>query len=603
MASLTKFVWAGAVGALMTSTAALAGGTMTRSVASGESWTVDRVTPLGELVIASGAHLQAAEGKSLTMTVGGVETPIAPGTYRGKIVLSPTDAIDMTYRGMGANTPYRLRAAVYVHDGKYEPLQSVVAAATGGVVTDQVAKGIRITSKGPLFNGVYVDGNSSYRIERAAIALDGHGANDFAGVAAAVAAAGTSNVTVDNARISNRGAVRVGVWVGDRATVTVNNAVIDMRDGPLPADYAWSWVGPPKAGSVIMEVPWFLGLTGTARATVLTGHGTAYYNNSHIRSEGWGALGVDGAEGAQLIATNSHIEAVKRGYGAYADGDVLDTFRHCTFDVADYGLIMGGGSAIFTDGTVVKSRRIGVMAHDMSPNFNNPNMGTLTIDKGSVFTTEEAVIQLKSVSPTIVVDGAKLFSRSGLILQAMINDDPNEQQAAAARAAGNLAGPPPGRQWKFSTADGDNDIDATFRHVSLKGDFVNAMTALSGLNLRFEGSTVTGAISTATGKHAVGRNGEVLAVQDKSDLYDLIGRETEVYGFVGDPHGVSVSLDAHSAWIVDKASYLTRLVLEEGARVEATGGRCLALEVDGQRVPIHAGTYAGKIAVKQENCS
>jgi hypothetical protein len=603
MSSLKILVWVGAVGALMAGTAVLADGAATRSVASGESWTVERLTPLRELVIASGAHLQAAEGKSLTMTIGGVETPIGPGTYRGAIVLSPTDAIDMTYRGMGSNIPYRLRAAVYVHDGKYQPLQSVVAAATGGEVTDQVAQGIRITSQGPLFNGVYVDGNSSYRIERATIGLDGHGANDFAGVAAAVAAAGTSNVTVDNARISNRGAVRVGVWVGDRATVTVNNAFIDMRDGPLPADYGWSWTGPPKAGSVIMEVPWFLGLTGTARATVLTGQGTAYYNDSHIRSEGWGALGVDGAEGAHLFATNSRIETVKRGYGAYADGDVLDTFRHCTFDVVDYGLIMGGGSAIFTDGTVVKSRRIGVMAHDMGPNFNNPNLGTLTIDKGSVFTTGEAVIQLKSASPTIVVDGAKLSSRSGLILQAMINDDPNEQQAVAARAAGKWAGPPPRSEWKSTTADGDNDIDATFRHVSLKGDFVNAMTALSGLNLRFEGSTVTGAISTATGKHAIGRHGEVLAAQDKPDLNYLIGRETEVYGFVDHPHGVSVSLDAHSTWIVDKASYLTRLVLQEGAKVQATRGRCLVLEVDGQRVPIHAGTYAGKIALKQEKCS
>jgi len=58
----------------------------------------------------------------------------------------------------------------------------------------------------------------------------------------------------------------------------------------------------------------------------------------------------------------------------------------------------------------------------------------LTINKNSVFNTEKAVIQLKSSSPDILVDGARLHSKSGVILEAFVNDDPNN----------GGSGPPPG---------------------------------------------------------------------------------------------------------------------------------------------------------------
>lgn len=41
-----------------------------------------------EYTIAEGATIIAPEGKTVTMTVDGVETPMAPGTYRGTVVLT-----------------------------------------------------------------------------------------------------------------------------------------------------------------------------------------------------------------------------------------------------------------------------------------------------------------------------------------------------------------------------------------------------------------------------------------------------------------------------------------------------------------------------------
>ena len=45
-------------------------------------------TSLERLTIGEGAVIKAPEGKSLTMTVDGVETGTDPGTYKGNIVLN-----------------------------------------------------------------------------------------------------------------------------------------------------------------------------------------------------------------------------------------------------------------------------------------------------------------------------------------------------------------------------------------------------------------------------------------------------------------------------------------------------------------------------------
>ncbi|MGI5936683.1 MAG: right-handed parallel beta-helix repeat-containing protein [Oscillospiraceae bacterium] len=51
-------------------------------------WIVAGTSYITGLHIEEGASLAAAEGKTLSMTVDGIETPIAPGKYTGKIVLT-----------------------------------------------------------------------------------------------------------------------------------------------------------------------------------------------------------------------------------------------------------------------------------------------------------------------------------------------------------------------------------------------------------------------------------------------------------------------------------------------------------------------------------
>jgi hypothetical protein len=51
------------------------------------TWTVDKTSYLNGLVLADGATVSAAEGRTLRMTVNGSAVPVAPGSYAGSIVL------------------------------------------------------------------------------------------------------------------------------------------------------------------------------------------------------------------------------------------------------------------------------------------------------------------------------------------------------------------------------------------------------------------------------------------------------------------------------------------------------------------------------------
>ena len=379
-----------------------------KNLTAGSTWEVTEITTLKNLTIADGAVIKAPEGKSITMTVDGVETGIATGTYKGKIVLTPTTNIPVD--------SYNFRTAVYIENGKYVADKSVAAAVAAGTVTDTSAKDVKITSVGEKFNGIIVTGDSksTYSIVNSVINFTGNGANDFVGYGAGIMTAGKAEVTIDNAKIKNTGAVRTAIWVGGDSVATVNNSDIEVYNGKLPEGYTFS-VSPGK----MMEVPWMLGVTGNLRATNLTGNGTAYYNNTHIKAQGWGAISSDNVSNTpKIVATNCTIDVTESGYGAFSLGTNVGTFSKCTFNVKDYGIISQDGDGVFTDGTVVNSDRFGAMYWGSG--------AYLTIDKESVFNTKSTAIQVKGGSTTITVDNAKLNPANGIILQLMANDDPNQ---------------------------------------------------------------------------------------------------------------------------------------------------------------------------------
>lgn len=585
-----------------------------KSVDAGSTWEVAETTTLSELSIADGATVTAPEGYNVTLTVDSVGMPIEPGTYKGKIVLTVTEEIKMGGMAMGGMPEGRMpegempeggppggempergapggvmpggmpgqsnpfKAAVYVEDGKYIAGKSVAAAVAAGEVTNTSAKDVKITSNEGYFNGIIVTGDSksSYSIINPVINLNGNGGNDGNGLGMGIMASGKAEVSIEKAEIINNGANRSAVFVSGEGIIHVNDSYIEVNNGTIPEESSGAGMG---AGFG----PWLLGISGNVRATNIVESGTAYYTNTHIKSQGWGALSTDGPVKIRLYVTGCLIETVESGYGAYSIGDCLDYFSGCTFNVADYGLILcDNSSSTFTDGTVVNSGRFGVMMH------TGTGGGLLTIDKGSVFNTKSAVIQIKGRGIDIVVDNAELYSEKGIIIQSMENDDPNFVYGSGSSMGAH----------NFS-----RDVNATFSNMMLNGDIINADTVASDMNVTFENATITGAITTGIVEHVLGPNGENVTMETP-ELYYLIGEVTNTYKAIPkDPHGVTVSLGSESKWVVDKTSYLTNLTIAEGATVTAPEGHSVKMTVDGIETPIKAGTFGGQIVLTVKEIS
>ncbi len=556
----------------------------------GTAWVVDGITRLSSLTV-SGGSIGAPEGYSLTMTVNGVETAIKPGSYRGDIILTPTKIIPKEDPMHGL--VFNMRTGVYLENGKYVPEKSVTAAVNGGMVTDTVVKDVHITSVGEEFNGIIATGDerASYIIEGPVINLTGNGADDFAGVGAGIMSDGNADVTVNNASIITDGCARTAVWVGGASSMHVNNSTIEVGSPALPEDYKDVFT---EGGKRFFRVPFMLGLSGTCRATNIVDKvkETTYYNTS-IKAQGWGALSIDGGDNTRLTVTKCLIETVESGYGAYAIGGSVDRFENCIFNVADMALIGTGGSGVFTDGTIVNSRRFGVMLH---------GAGDVTIDKGSVFNTASTALQIKGCASNIVVDSATLNAGNGIILQTMPNDDPHSRaMAAAASGAGEgRGGEAPADEFP---ADGgmpveetSSDVNAVFSNTTLTGDVVNGNTGAGALTVTLKNATLEGAITTADIELAKGPNGEEITMETPH-LYQLIGEVKNTYGATGSAHGVTVSLDKKSQWVVAKTSYLTKLKIAKKGTVVAPEGYKVVMTVDGKETPIGAGTYSGHIVL------
>ncbi len=581
---------------------ALAAAAPAKILDPGSSWVVSETTRLSSLKIAGGT-IKARDGYSLTMTVDGVETAIKPGEYKGDIVLTLTRIV--IKKDASHNSQFNLRAGVYLENGRYIPENSVAAAVIGGTVNDTGVKGVKITSVGEEFNGIIATGDSraSYTISNPVINLTGNGADDFAGIGAAIMADGNADVTVNNATIITNGCARSAIFAGGASSLKVNDSKIEVGSPPLPEGYKDVFT---EGGKFFFRVPFMLGLAGTCRATnIVDKVKTVSYTNSHIKAQGWGAMSIDGGDNTVLTMTKCTIETIESGYGAYAIGGSTDIFDGCTVNVADMALIGTGGSGVFTNGTVVNSRRFGVMYH---------GSGDLTIDKGSVFNTKSTAIQLKSPSHNIVVDNAQINAENGIIIQVMPNDDPNARSSVAgggeggARGAspsgaepaegarGGIAPRPEGVEGTAVPTVAGSDINAAFRNVTLKGDIVNGNSSACPVNISLEKATITGAITTASVKLAVGPGGEEITMKTPQ-FYKLIGEVKNTYCATEDKNGLKVSLDGNSKWIVDKTSYITGLNIAQGATVIAPSGHGVTMTVDGAVKEIKPGIYTGKIVL------
>lgn len=598
-------------------------------VVAGDSWIVTETTALQSLRLEEGGAVAAAPGKSLTMTVDGVETGLKPGHYRGNIVLTVTDRHPVQF---DPSHTHHFRQALML-DASGVVANKSVAATTGPVqLKDGVLSGLKIRSKGENFNGLLVTGGQ-YLVKDLDLELDGNGGNDFAGFGAGVMSDGKqTRLVLDKARIRARGVVRTAVVCHNGSQLIVKNSDISARNGTLPPDYI-SNVTPGE----MKDAPWMLGIKGTNRATNVLGDDTqCTYIGSRLVAEGWGVLSVDNSRRIKLTAINSQIEVGgDSGYGSYAIGDSTNAFYGSTIKAPSMGMIVTGGHAIFAASTAdnvarldkdlklglspaeraaltpaqtkVESARYGVMLWG--------DGGTVTVRDGTVFDTGEATFLNKGSVARFDIDGsrgAQLNSRNGVLLQLMDNDDPGPQMTAGLLANTGVWRDPTTPVKKIEGydlgAEHDTDTVAQFTRIRLTGDIFNAMrlrTILppfnpdrpsleppkeTGANLvvKLVQSELRGVMTSATARHLK----DPIGAEDHESLGRVQNRPEPAIN-----NGVLVRLD-RSRWVVTGTSHLTRLTLDAASRVVGLDGRVASMTVNGVATPLRAGDYRGQIVVQ-----
>jgi hypothetical protein len=603
-----------------------------------DQWLVEETTALKGLTLGPKAQLLAPEGKLLTMTVNGEGTEMVPGVYEGDIVLTVTERIPLG--------TYPFRAGICIVDGAYVPEMSVPAIVRGGSLEDTAAEQVEIVSREENFNGFYLGGTGEYAIRDAKVQLEGNGGNDFVGFGAGIFVGDDAKVTIDRTEIRTRGAARGTMFLAGNCDVTVNDSLIEGRNGVLPYDYI-DTVTP----GVMRAVPWMLGLHGNCRAFNLAESATAHFNRCTMKSQGWGVMSTDGVRVGRLYMKDCHIEITgSSGYGAFSINDCLVSLEDCTVKVPDVGLIVANGKASgrFAGKTRVDSDRFGIMC------FRN-TQGKVEVEPGVEFHTGETVFLIKGCTPELQVTGATLESRTGSILTVMDLDDPNDTGAYYR----DPVGPDiytEGRD--LTTAEPGTDVVARFDQMTLKGDFYNSTTNLKAITgildpdapkapsappysggpgsqngakpggaggpggpggpggaapkdgempeffkkmfgldkpqaknlaLFFRDTQVTGVISAATAKHRVSQ----ITKYNREEIGEVLLTPAPAVN-----NGVSVILDGSSAWTVTGTSYLTRLTLEPGASIRPAEGRTLTVTLDGTPVTPEPGTIAGNIVIQ-----
>lgn len=567
-----------------------------------DSWIVDETVYLDGLTISKDAVVAAPEGKSLSLTVDGIEKNIAPGQYQGDIVITVTDEALVPYKEM----LHPFRAALFVEDGKVSD-KSVKAAILDGCCEDRLADGLKIVSHGDTFNCVYITGEGDYTIRNAHISAQGTGGNDFCGWGSALTTHGTAKVLVEDSVIETVGAAKNAVVTAGDSEVVFRNCQLHSKNGTLPHDYEDTI----QLG-VMKSVPWMLGLRGNCRTTNLCKNAKVTYENCHLSSAGWGVLSVDDLDSGVLTVKDSLIEITgPSGYGAFSIGDVKEIFDHSTIRVPDYGLIGAMGDQYYTNGTVIEAGRNAL---------TSTSKGVLKADKGCVFKSGMTTLLNKGGASTFLLEDCVLQSRSGVLFQTTISDDPRSPtgyyidpkdpdvrddnidiysyvkgddtllqltgmdvegdifnsttQQKADTGKPMMMGPPP------AAPAGDGEAPAA------PGPMMAGKQGARNLMVELIASSVTGVISASASKHRV----EKITKENCGELGIFIDTPQPAVN-----NGVIVSLDSSSRWIVTGDSHLTKLMIADGAVVAAPEGKSLAVFVDGSPVEHIHGELQGQI--------
>ncbi|MEK8052833.1 hypothetical protein AACH10_21460 [Ideonella sp. DXS22W] len=309
-----------------------------------------------------------------------------------------------------------------------EPVTLRAALVLNDASTLPAGRTLRVTEDGQ--GGLIVAGRSKLQAERLKVEVLGRGKSDFDGVAAGVLVKDGSTLTLRDARITTRGVVAAAVTATGESTLRVQRSTLVAEGGPLPSGYV------RRIGPGMMEPPTPLGITGTARTTLVLGSAKAFYEDSRIVADGWGALSTDAARGATLQVDRCQVLVRRSGYGTYADNGAAVVINDSTLDVPTFGGVIAGQASLALNRVSSRSGGNTVMIHNV---MGRPDeMATLRLTGGRLTSTNAAIV-VKSANADIVLDGTRLEAKNGDLLLAVVNDDSHRTPLNGTTAPGSRA--------------------------------------------------------------------------------------------------------------------------------------------------------------------
>lgn len=591
---------------------------------------------LRRLEIGPEGVLTVPEGKLLTMTVDGVQQEPKPGTYTGDVVLTVTDYIPAPIEGMHpkpGDPPTDYRAALIGLEQGVDTENSVLAAYVNGTVEGTAIRGGTITSRGEAFNGVILT-DGSYTVKDLTIHNTGHSPDDGKGLGAAVLVGGGAEAVFEHLSIQNQGIRNDAIVTGGSAKITVKNSTIDVKGGTPEQIQAVNKLRPGKACMTYVSGGW-----GTTRAVNVENDSSAVFENCRITAENWGVLSTDGISSpkewrpvkTRIYAKDCDVAITGRhGYGSYSIGDCTNIFDHTRMYAPDVAYKvaneLAGGE--FINDSDITGGRFGVMWQS--------NQGGKLVVKDSTIRSGRSTFIARSCFPKIYCENAKLEPGNRIILQMFDSDDPGfgksevqvdtEVPVKDPNHDVTKANYHEMRIWDFQQEAWCTDLQATFRDMTIIGDFYNGITNAAkpkmppmaakkaapggpggapggvpvgmppmevrsypiNLVLTLDHVELEGVISASRAQHAV----KTISGENRKEIYQVYDTPCPVVN-----NGVIVTLKNGTVWTVIGKSYLSALHIDETSEIRTPDGCGVKLVVNGQEIPYAPGDYRGDILV------
>jgi len=578
-------------------------------------WLVAKTVRFKDLTIHEYAEIVAPEGKVVTLLVDGIPRNMKPGRYMGDVVLAVSDEyISDGSRGMMSinNISSILRTAICVEDGKLVAEKSIPEAVWGGRYDAKSAEGMYLGCDCDNFNGIIIK-NSDYAIKNIQTNFEGFGFNDYIGVGAAVLVDGESNVILKDSVLDMMGVTRCVIHTDGNSKVLVENCDI-TNFSPFT-----DWVG---------QFCWNINLTGTCRLVQLCDHANVTYKNCRLKTNGWGIFSIDNFELVKLNVIDCELRANgprSHAYGAFCMGPTEVLYDGVKAYVDGYPLwVMGYGEVhgATVKNSLLKGRRFGIIA--------NSDFGSTVKVSDTTIETDRACIAVKGSFTTFELDNVTMHATDGTLIQVQDNMEECTMSNIKNIVPVGIADTPiEGKDLVTgdvivgianSRLEGNIYNSSTNLHmerqavIESKGAFHDAVLGPTmdcydeemgppnseyngrmlhdpkNLALTLKNTSIKGIISSALQFYRDGV--EFISPINKFEVGNITQEAAPTVN-----NGVTVALDADSAWIVTGTSYITKLEISNGAEVAPLEGKTLTLTVDGKETPIAAGTYQGKIVL------